>query len=321
MAKKKFLRKALKTVGIAAAIYAAVDLCVAELIYHNTLTRGAVNKKPDERLNDPSVHRRYKEHDQLRAADDWYMSSKPRRVSIISLRGEKLNCDVVDAPKPTHKWLLCIHGWTSCPRSMAIYGHAFYEKGYNVLFPYLRGHRRSEQNTVSMGLRDKLDMVDWITWITTMDPEAVIVILGVSMGSATTMLTTGEFLPDNVKCAIADCGYTSVEDQFCSLAKQYHMPPHPVVETVNLLSMLHDGSNLFECRPVDAVARSKTPTLFIHGEKDPFVQPWMLDVVYDACSAPKEKFLMPDAEHAESAETHPELYWPLVWDFVDKYVD
>ncbi|MCR5042334.1 MAG: alpha/beta hydrolase [Clostridia bacterium] len=309
-----------KKAAVAAVCVAGAEYLLAELVYRNTLTRAAVNKKPYERLNDPSVQSRYVLHEDLRLSDDWYMYSNIRRLSLVSLRGETLHADMVESEAESHKWLLCIHGWTSCPRSMAIYGHAYYNKGYNIVFPYLRGHRSSEQNLVSMGLKDRYDMVDWIKYIVTMDPLAQIVIHGVSMGSATTMLVTGEDLPDNVKCAVADCGYTSVADQFSAVAKMYHIPPHPVVEIINLISIVRDGSNLFECRPVDAVKKSRTPTLFIHGMNDKFVPPAMVEKVFAACSAPKDMMLVPDAEHAESAETHPEMYWPKVWEFVDKYV-
>ena len=45
-------------------------------------------------------------------------------------------------------------------------------------------------------------------------PKAKIVLHGVSMGAATTMMTTGEDLPENVVLAIEDCGFTSVYDIF-----------------------------------------------------------------------------------------------------------
>ena len=43
-----------------------------------------------------------------------------------------------------------------------------------------------------------------------------IVIHGISMGAATTMMTAGEETPDAVKVFVEDCGYTSVWDVFSS---------------------------------------------------------------------------------------------------------
>ena len=71
---------------------------------------------------------------------------------------------------------------------------------------------------------------------------------------------------------------------------------------------------------MDQVAKSHTPTLFIHGEEDTFVPFRMLDVVYNAAACEKEKLVVPGAAHAQSAETDPELYWGTVDAFVANYL-
>lgn len=40
--------------------------------------------------------------------------------------------------------------------------------------------------------------------------------------------------------------------------------------------------------------------LFIHGENDTFVPFSMLDEVYNATQGPKEKYVVPGAEHAKA---------------------
>ena len=46
----------------------------------------------------------------------------------------------------------------------------------------------------------------------------------------------------------------------------------------------------------------------------------MMDMNYNAAACPKEKLSIPDAEHADSRLIHPEIYWPGVFAFVEKYV-
>lgn len=65
-----------------------------------------------------------------------------------------------------------------------------------------------------MGWLDREDILRWIDFILADDPQAKIVIHGISMGAATTMMTAGESTPDNVKAFVEDCGYTSVWDIF-----------------------------------------------------------------------------------------------------------
>ena len=70
---------------------------------------------------------------------------------------------------------------------------------------------------------------------------------------------------------------------------------------------------------VAQLIKSKTPTLFIHGDKDDFVLFNNLDKVYAACAAPKEKHVIHGAEHAVSQLWFPEEYWRVVDAFLAKY--
>ena len=81
------------------------------------------------------------------------------------------------------------------------------------------------------------------------------------------------------------------------------------------------GFGFEDCSPLEAVGRSKTPTLFIHGTEDMFVPFWMRDILFDACTAEKDKLDVPDAAHDESCEKHPEIYWPKIDGFIAKYIN
>ena len=48
-----------------------------------------------------------------------------------------------------------------------------------------------------MGWLDRLDIISWINWIIEQDPDAQIVLHGVSMGAATVMMTSVKFLRMN----------------------------------------------------------------------------------------------------------------------------
>ena len=69
------------------------------------------------------------------------------------------------------------------------------------------------------------------------------------------------------------------------------------------------GIRYRDASPIDAVKRSVTPTLFIHGDADDFVPYPMLQRLYDACAAPdKALWASPGAVHAEAAMCNPEAY-------------
>ena len=65
---------------------------------------------------------------------------------------------------------------------MSNYGKKFYDMGYNVLIPDLRGHGMSEGDYIGMGWDERLDIIDLINYIIDVDKDSEIVLFGVSMG-------------------------------------------------------------------------------------------------------------------------------------------
>ena len=315
-------KKAVKGLAIATGAAAGVFFLTGEAIYEGMLNRKLMlGTKNKNREIEPELLDYYGDPDDAVKPDDWFVASRTPVTSIVMDNGDTTFCHIFKAKEETTKWAIVIHGNSSIPRAMADQARWFYNHGYNVLMPYMRAHGVDEHIYCSMGYKDKDYIVAWAKYICCLDPNAQIVLLGVSMGSATTMLTTGEKLPDNVKCAIADCGYTSCWDEFCAQATvMAHLPGPPFMTAANAVSKLRGNFDFKKCSPIDAVARSKTPTLFIHGDKDTFVPYYMMRPLYEACSADKECLTVPGARHAESNVLNPELYYGKIESFVSKYV-
>ena len=145
---------------------------------------------------------------------------------------------------------------------------------------------------------------------------------GVSKGGATTMMTTGEKLPENVVLAIEDCGFVGVKEIFTDRCKRkYHLPPKLVMPQASLINKLVNGFFFGQANCIKQLKKSKTPTLFIHGDKDDFVLLENLEPVYNACAAEKEKYIVKGAEHALSSHWFHEEYWQVVDNFLKKYFD
>ena len=172
-----------------------------------------------------------------------------------------------------------------------------------------------------MGWHERHDIVDWINTLVEQDPEAQILLFGVSMGGATVMMVSGEELPGNVKCIIEDCGYTSVWDEFkLQLKEVFGLPSFPLLNAASLVCQIRAGYSFEEASSVEQLKKATLPMLFIHGEEDDFVPYSMLQPVYDACASQEKELLsVPGAGHAESASTDPELYWGTVTAFLEKH--
>ena len=221
----------------------------------------------------------------------------------------------------SNKWVITVHGYTSEGINMSSYAKNYYDMGYNVLIPDLRSHGLSEGDYIGMGWDDRLDIIDWINTILEYNPNAEIVLHGVSMGAATVSMVSGEDLPSNVKAIVADCGYTSVWDEFAyQLDDLFSLPEFPILNVSSLVAKVRAGYFLGEASTLKQVAKSKTPILFIHGDEDDFVPYYMMEELYNATSSEKEMLTIKNAGHAKASEVDPETYWTTDSNFTSKYI-
>ena len=237
--------------------------------------------------------------------------------------GLKLHALYLARPEESHKYVVACHGYGSIPQFMGRSAARFYDMGYNILVPAARAHELSEGRYASMGWLERRDIVAWVNTLVEQDPQAEIVLYGISMGGGTVMMTAGEAdLSPNVKCVIEDCGYSSVWDEFAGqLQEMFGLPTFPVLDAASLVTQVRAGFGFKEASAVEQLKKTNLPILFIHGEDDTFVPYWMLDVVYDACASPeKERLSVPGAAHGEASWADPELYWATVEAFLGRYI-
>lgn len=312
---------------IVAAVLVILYFCVGQYFYNF-----AVNAKTKKSfMNDnPNLPKREKSDlEKMQEGQDEGFKSLHKPYVIRTISDDKLKLKLnayvyrqEDQPNEiSHKWAIIIHGYNNNATSMIRWVRHFYEEGYHVLTPDLRGHGKSEGEYIGMGWHDRQDVRLWIHKIIEEDPNAQIVLFGVSMGAATVMMAAGEELPPNVKVIIEDCGYTSAMDVFShQLGILFGLPKFPVMQAANTMTKLKAGYDLYEASAVKQVAKSKTPTLFIHGDQDKFVPFEMLDILYEAAACEKEKLVISGAGHWVSESVNPKLYWETVWHFIKKYM-
>ena len=241
---------------------------------------------------------------------------------ITSSDNLKLHAYEVKNENKTDKWAIVVHGYTSEGKLLSSKAKHLYNMGYNVLVPDLRSHGTSEGNYIGMGWHDRLDIIDWINYIVKNNPNSKIALHGTSMGSATVLMVSGEKLPSNVKAIVADCGYTSVYDEFSYQLKQlFNLPAFPIMNFSDVVTHIRAGYCLNDASAINQVKKSTTPILYIHGDKDDFVPDYMMDELYNATNSEKEKLTIEGGEHANSDLVNPKLYWSTVNSFLEKYIE
>jgi hypothetical protein len=173
--------------------------------------------------------------------------------------------------------------------------------------PELHACGESEGDAIQMGWKDRLDVLHWMK---TFQADTMVV-HGVSMGAATTMMMSGEKMPEGIKDLhfVEDCGYTCVWDEFANqLNEQFGLPPFPLMYSASLLCQLRYGWSFGEASALDQVKKCSYPMLFIHGSADTFVSPEMVYPLYEAKPGTKGLWVADGAEHALSYHEHKAEY-------------
>jgi len=116
-----------------------------------------------------------------------------------------------------------------------------------------------------------------------------------------TAFAAGESLPNNVRGITADCGFTSPYDIILHVASGMVGPWVKIMmPAVELWARLLAGFSLKECTTLQALSRSNTPFLMIHGLADTYVPSHMTQAGFDACASKKELILVAGASHGTS---------------------
>lgn len=267
-----------------------------------------------------------------------------RDFYLESDRGERLHALYIEAAEPTRKTAVIVHGYTDNSIRMLHIGYLYNRQlKYNVLLPDLHGHGPSSGNEIQMGWLDRLDVLEWTatadelfgrnnetvsigdsTYLRSSGTEMVV--HGISMGAATTMMVSGEVehginQQPFIKCFVEDCGYTSAWDEFRSeLKEQYGLPAFPLLHTASWLCKQEYEWDFREASALNQVKKCSLPMFFIHGDADTYVPTWMVYKLYEAKPQPKELWIVPGAKHAESYKDYPQEYTERVKNFVGKYI-
>lgn len=250
-----------------------------------------------------------------------FVDAQPQEWTIETQDALKLHAWYLPADQPTSKTVIVANGYHSIRDRFAAYGWMFHELGYNVLIPAYRASAEAEGKYLGFGWLDRDDYKRWMNKIIEKESTAEIAMFGISMGAASAMMVSGEQLPIQVKCFIADCGYDTLWNEIVFKAKHdFHLPAFPLVYLLSFWSKLLAGYHFKEVSSLNQLAKNTRPFLFIHGEDDQFVPTEMVHRNFAATSSPKEVLIVPKAGHAKAYETDQALYQRIVAQFLNKYL-
>lgn len=256
------------------------------------------------------------------ASDAWLKSNHTQDIYVTSKDGLQLHGYWIPADNPRGTILLA-HGYRST--MLVDFGIAFpfyHALGMNILVPHQRAHGKSEGKYITFGVKESGDMACWIEYHNKTFGEYQMVLSGLSMGASTVLYLADQELPKNVKCIIADCGFTS---PWSILDRVYrsviHLPSGLSLWAANLFAWLFAGFSLKEKDSRTVLKRAKLPVFLIHGLADDFVPSYMSQQGYDACTGRKKLLMVEGAGHGVSFLVDKTTYTAQIISFLEDTLD
>lgn len=237
-------------------------------------------------------------------AEDWVAAHTPQELFVVSYDGKRLHATFL--PQENAKGtILLFHGYRSCWQIDfgASFSYYYDTLGYQLLLVDQRAHGQSEGKYLTFGVRERYDVISWVTYLSQMlGREHPIYLGGLSMGATTVLMVSCFEFPANVRGITADSGFTSPYEIAKSVLRRDHphLPIWPLLGFYGLFTRLFAGYSLRGGSTLDAVRESRYPILFIHGTGDSFVPCEMTKRAFEACTGEKQLVLVEGAEHGKS---------------------
>ena len=163
---------------------------------------------------------------------------------------------------------------------------------HNALVVDHRGSNTSDGKVITFGILESRDCERWVDYIIKeINPDAKIIITGISMGASTVMIMASRPLPKNVVGALADCGFTSAEDIIKKVLRDMKLPPKPIYPFVRLGARLYGGFDLEETSSIASMRECRLPIIFFHGDADDYVPYEMSVKNYEACISEQKRLV------------------------------
>lgn len=240
-------------------------------------------------------------------------------VGFLGRDGERLSGWWMEGERGRPAFVL-VHGLFRDRREVLERACRLNQLGFGALLFDLRRHGASGGEKVSLGYRERLDVLAAIRFAAVRGSERIVP-LGVSMGAVATLEAVGEMGPE-VVCIIADSPFLSLEETVARHVKLFFgLPSFPFV---NFFVWNFSRINGFRASQLDlqkSLAETPpVPVLLIYGTEDRRMPGETAEAVLKSIpSREKRLVFFPGASHGEAWKSDPDRYLKIVLDFVAEH--
>lgn len=241
-------------------------------------------------------------------------------VEILGHGGVRLVGHLLPSDTP-RRLVIAVHGWRgSWYRDFGIVSDFWLASDSTVLYIEQRGQQGSGGDSITFGLCERYDIVEWVAWAEERFPDLPIYLCGVSMGASSVLMSASLGITGRVHGIIADSGFTSPTEIWrYVISRNLHLPYALYSRAANRECERRTGQSADSCSTLTALKECSVPVLFIHGEADSFVPVEMTYQNYLVCSSPKRLFVVPGANHCMGYYVDPVGYEREMASFFTKY--
>ena len=296
-------------------IYLTAGFCIFQIAFRH-------RRDPD--WNDPQVLEKTSWQEFAPIIADsiaWLNSQRAQDVCIQSFDGLTL-CGKWIPRENARGTIILFHGYrsnylTDFGRIMPIY-HDF---GFNLLLVRQRAHDGSQGKYITFGVHERRDALRWIDYHNRTWGNIPLFLGGMSMGASTVLFTAGEQLPDNVRGATADCGFTSPWEIIGKVMRdRTRLNLNFMLPAINFWCRTLAGFDMTSCHTTKTLSHARIPVFMLHGEADDFVPCDMSRAGFAACSSEKQLLTVKDAGHGTSYLFEPERVRTELLAFFEKHL-
>lgn len=267
-----------------------------------------------ERIRGTAWERYYKE---ITDGISWITAQEYETIAIQSHDGLTLYGNLIPNPDAIGT-VIMFHGYRTFGNcDFSADADHYYGLGYHLLIVDQRGCGRSGGKYITFGIKERIDCLQWIDYVTKRFGTGHYIFLGgLSLGASTVLMASGYPLPAHVRGIVADSGFTSPKEIISRTIKhKYHCPSGFLMPVIGLWSKLLARVSLNEYSTLQAMETNQTPLFIIHGKNDDYVPCEMSVSVYKTCRTYKQLFLVDGADHGTGYMVAPELYRQKLTDF------
>lgn len=230
-------------------------------------------------------------------------------VRFPSRDGVRLGGWWIPAPAAPRGTVILCPGQRASMNDDLIHAVPLHRAGFNVLMFDFRAHGLSGGTLVTFGALERRDLLGALDMLAKERGVMRAGVLGFSMGAGVALLVAAQ--DARVATLVVDGAFPRLAGLLQSYLRLRGVPgplAGGFAQIVLWVAALRAQYEIHHADPITLADRISAPTLFVHGERDPFVRTDEVRALAARVAGPAEVWSLADCGHREANKRHPDEY-------------